>query len=473
METRHAGNVSTMIQQIDVEALRECIHNMRINTTFTKCEEGTSIHKAIATLSSDTCNAMDESQWVKLLEMINILVPVCDIDATDKLIRTPLHNLLRVAYPVQINEQYLDVVTRLITPQSLSAKDCEHNTPLHVAIHAARWGAVELLLDHHADVNVRDCQGRTALSAAMFVNSLPRHIGQKLTSVPTRLLPKLTSKENINTTDLYRTPEPDDGHFTPLHHALKSDCIKWDNVETLLMLGADRNCCGGNDTSITPIEVYLQGPLGLCDVKDEETMMLLIPSKLPNFWEVLVGVLLFSQDEYLPSMDKEWKEKNIYLISCVLMNFPTWNVHSFQYKWDSSFSMALGRIEINNEQIFAWTSIPIVIAWAVLKAMVCAGCTIEELPDNLTEYAKDYRDPYDGRFTKHVRAVAPLIDGLCFAHKKKKKIHTLYELTCNAVRKYTPVKIRRCFVEMGLPPKVVNDVSLVNFAQEIFNDMRL
>ena len=108
-----------------------------------------------------------------LLEVTRILIERgANINARDSSHQTPLHPTFGGQFGT-FDDTYFDVVQYLLERgiDVDSQADTEHSTPLHLASYWGGFKVAQMLLDHGADINVRNKNGRTPLHGA--VNELP------------------------------------------------------------------------------------------------------------------------------------------------------------------------------------------------------------------------------------------------------------------------------------------------------------
>ena len=119
----------------------------------------------------------------------------------------------------------LDVVTQLISPHNINMQNKYDCTALHLVVREKRWDLVPVLVQHGADVNLRDNRYNTPLHIKMQ--------NEKYTDVPLDVVTQLISAQNINKQDR-------DGHTT-LHQVLFHQMVskkRWDLVPVLVQHGA-------------------------------------------------------------------------------------------------------------------------------------------------------------------------------------------------------------------------------------------
>ena len=163
-----------------------------------------------------------------LLEVTRVLVERgASINARDSSGRTPLHPF--DAYgklEAPFDDTYFDVVRYLLEHGiDVDAQDnTEHSTPLHVA---SLWGGfkvAQLLLDHGADINVRNKGGLTPLQGTLV--DLTDDFGDHFFDTVRSLLEHGADVHAL-----------DNDHATPLHVVSRSGSIK--AARLLLKHGAD------------------------------------------------------------------------------------------------------------------------------------------------------------------------------------------------------------------------------------------
>ena len=179
------------------------------------------------------------------LETIQLLLECgADIDSNDASGKTPLHLACTRAYD---GRERGDVAQLLLERgASVNERDNDHATPLVVAVHQGNFEPTRILLEHGAEPNVKNNNGKTLLHLLLTNNPKRRWPSQfKLDMLRLTCL-LLEHGANVN--------EQDNDHTTPLHLAMKQG---WYEVaQILLEHGAEPNVA--NKDCKTPLHLVFE-----------------------------------------------------------------------------------------------------------------------------------------------------------------------------------------------------------------------
>lgn len=150
--------------------------------------------------------------------------------------------------------------------EDINSRDLESgSTPLHLAIYFEKYGNVQFLIEHGADLYAKDNQGYTPLHVSVVTNKSEYVL--LLISIDNNLIYEknikgetpihLAAEKNITILKIladYGVNEKDDQGCTPLHHAALNGCIE--NVIYLISKGSNVN--EKNNRGWTPLHLAVR-----------------------------------------------------------------------------------------------------------------------------------------------------------------------------------------------------------------------